>query len=91
MTYQATKDLRLLQKQLSHSRITTTQIYADVTPEQICTGMDAMERLTRAVCKIRPDGPSFLSRKGWKGGEIGSGEGELSPAGTGKVERNRGE
>jgi integrase len=29
MTYQATKDLRLLQKQLSHSRITTTQIYAD--------------------------------------------------------------
>ena len=54
MTYQATKDLRLLQKQLSHSRITTTQIYADVTPDQICVGMDAMERLTRAVCKIHP-------------------------------------
>jgi integrase len=52
MTYQATKDLRLLQKQLSHSKITTTQIYADVSAEQICSGMDAMERLTRSVCKV---------------------------------------
>ena len=51
MTYQATKDLRLLQKQLSHSKITTTSIYADVTPEQICAGMDSMEKLTRAVCR----------------------------------------
>ncbi len=66
MTYQATKDLRLLQKQLSHSRITTTQIYADVTPEQICSGMDAMERLTRAVTKIRPDGPPFCLPKAGK-------------------------
>jgi integrase len=88
MTYQATKDLRLLQKQLSHSRITTTQIYADVTPEQICTGMDAMERLTRAVCKIRPDGPLFLSTKGSKGGEIGSGARDFDPSGTRQVERN---
>jgi len=52
MTYQATKDLRLLQKQLSHSKITTTQIYADVTSDAICSGMDAMERLTKAVCKV---------------------------------------
>lgn len=91
MTYQATKDLRLLQKQLSHSRITTTQIYADVTPEQICTGMDAMERLTRAVCKIRPDDPLFLSTKHTKGGEIGSEDREFDPSGTGKIERNRAE
>ncbi len=91
MTYQATKDLRLLQKQLSHSRITTTQIYADVTPEQICSGMDAMERLTRAVCKIRPGGPLFLSTKRLKGGEIGSGDRESDPAGTGNIERNRAE
>ena len=87
MTYQATKDLRLLQKQLSHSRITTTQIYADVTPEQICTGMDAMERLTRAVCKIRPDAPLFLSMKDKKGGEIGSGARVIAPAGAGNIER----
>jgi integrase len=86
-TYQATKDLRLLQKQLSHSRITTTQIYADVTPEQICTGMDAMERLTRAVCKIRPDAPLFLSMKDRKGGEIGSGARVIAPAGAGNIER----
>jgi len=91
MTYQATKDLRLLQKQLSHSRITTTQIYADVTPEQICSGMDAMEKLTRAVCKIRPEAPLFLSTKHPKGREIGSEGRELAPAGTGNVERNRGE
>jgi integrase len=88
MTYQATKDLRLLQKQLSHSRITTTQIYADVTPDQICVGMDAMERLTRAVCKIRPENPVFLSMKQKKGGEIGSGDSELAPSGTRKIERN---
>ena len=87
MTYQATRDLRLLQKQLSHSRITTTQIYADVTPEQICTGMDAMERLTRAVCKIRPEASSFLSRKHLKGGGIGTGAREIAPAGAVKVDR----
>jgi len=88
MTYQATKDLRLLQKQLSHSRITTTQIYADVTPEQICTGMDAMERLTRAMCKIRPESPLFFATKDKKGGENGSGDREFAPSGTGKVEKN---
>ena len=88
MTYQATKDLRLLQKQLSHSRITTTQIYADVTPEQICSGMDAMERLTRAVCKIRPDAPLFLSTKCLKGGEIGSGGRDLAPLETRNIDRN---
>ena len=87
MTYQATKDLRLLQKQLSHSRITTTQIYADVTPEQICTGMDAMERLTKAVCKIRPESPLFLPTKGLKGGEIGVAAPEIDPRGTGKREK----
>ena len=51
MTYQATKDIRLLQKQLSHSRLSTTQIYADVTPDVICAGMDAMEKLTKSICK----------------------------------------
>ena len=31
--YEKTKDLRLVQKQLGHSNIQTTTIYADVTPE----------------------------------------------------------
>lgn len=87
MTYQATKDLRLLQRQLSHSRITTTSIYADVTPEQICAGMDAMERLTRAVCKARPDGPLFLPTKCSKGGEIANGARGIAPAGAGNIDR----
>jgi len=47
--YQSTKNLRLCQKQLGHSKITTTQIYADVTPEVICEGMNEMDKLTRAL------------------------------------------
>lgn len=38
-------NLRLVQKQLGHSRITTTQVYADVFAED---AMDAVERLYRA-------------------------------------------
>jgi hypothetical protein len=53
--------------------------------------MDAMEKLTRAVCKIRPEAPLFLSTKHPKGREIGSEGRELAPSGTGNIERNRGE
>ena len=87
MTYQATKDLRLLQKQLSHSRCSTTSIYADVTPEQICAGMDAMEKLTRAMCKIRPEAPLFLSTKCSKARGIGSEAREIPPLETRNIER----
>jgi len=52
--YQATKDLRMIQKQLGHSKITTTQIYSDVTPEAICEGMNAMEKLTKTLQKVHP-------------------------------------
>ena len=83
MTYAATKDLRLLQKQLSHSRITTTQIYADVMPEQIVSGMDAMERMTRAVCKIRPsEAATLLATERFKAGESALGDPEYAPAGA---------
>lgn len=39
------RNLRLVQKQLGHSRITTTQVYADVFAED---AVDAVERLYRA-------------------------------------------
>ena len=51
--YQATKDLRLVQKQLGHSKPSTTAIYADCTPEVITRGMDDMERLTRTLRRPR--------------------------------------
>ena len=52
--YQATKDIRLVQKQLGHSKLSTTAIYADCTPEVITRGMDDMERLTRTLRRGRP-------------------------------------
>lgn len=48
-TYQATKDIRLVQKQLGHSKVTTTTIYSDVTPEIITAGMDDTEKLIRTL------------------------------------------
>lgn len=38
--YRATKDLRLVQKQLGHVRVTTTAIYADVLDEDMAAGVD---------------------------------------------------
>ena len=40
--YQATKDLRALQKALGHSSMYTTQIYLDLTVEDIRTGYNQM-------------------------------------------------
>jgi integrase/recombinase XerD len=40
--YQRTKDLRLVQKQLGHSSITTTTIYADVTVEQTVEAVNGL-------------------------------------------------
>jgi integrase/recombinase XerD len=42
-------NLRMVQKQLGHSRITTTQIYADVMPDVMRESMSAMERLARSL------------------------------------------
>ncbi|MFC1453064.1 tyrosine-type recombinase/integrase, partial [Verrucomicrobiota bacterium] len=47
--YEATNCLRLVQKQLGHSSITTTQVYADVSVEQSVTGMTAMEKLVNGL------------------------------------------
>ena len=38
-----------MQKQMGHSKPSTTAIYSDVTPEIITAGMNGMERLTRAI------------------------------------------
>jgi len=47
--YQATKDIRLVMKQLGHAKLSTTAIYSDCTPDVITRGMDDMERLTRSL------------------------------------------
>ena len=51
LLYQATKDLRLVQKQLGHSRVSTTSIYADVCDEKAREGIKAMERLAKSAVK----------------------------------------
>lgn len=40
--YEKTRDLRLVQKQLRHSKIGTTQIYADITPENMVKGVNGI-------------------------------------------------
>ncbi|MBM4356090.1 MAG: integrase, partial [Deltaproteobacteria bacterium] len=40
--YRATRDLRLVQKQLGHQSVTTTTVYADVLDEDLAAGMDKM-------------------------------------------------
>jgi integrase len=49
LLYEATNSLRLVQKQLGHASIGTTQVYADVSPEQSIAGVTAMERLASAL------------------------------------------
>ena len=40
--YKKTKDLRLVQKQLGHSSITTTTVYADVTVEETLDAVNGL-------------------------------------------------
>ena len=40
--YEKNRDLRLVQKQLRHSKIGTTQIYADITPESMVKGVNGV-------------------------------------------------
>ena len=49
LLYEATNSLRLVQKQLGHASIGTTQVYADVSPEQSIAGVTAMERLASTL------------------------------------------
>ena len=54
--YEATNSLRLVQKQLGHSSLTVTQVYADISPEQSVSGMNAMERLLGSLGRTRKPG-----------------------------------
>ena len=49
--YEATLSLRLVQKTLGHASISSTQIYADVPPDQMISGMTAMEKLVQSTKK----------------------------------------
>jgi|GEM_PF-683178 len=52
MLYKASgNNLRLVQKQLGHSRITTTQVYADVMPDEARASMSAMEQMAGKTSK----------------------------------------
>ena len=59
--YQACKDLRLVQKQMGHSKPSTTAIYSDVTPEIITAGMNGMERLARAIRRTGKSMPDSVA------------------------------
>ena len=61
LLYQATRDLRMVQQQLGHSRITTTTVYATVCPELIQDGMNQMERLAKSALKPAQSGPQDAS------------------------------
>ena len=42
--YRRTRDLRLTQRLLGHSSVTTTQVYADVLAEDVKAGVEAIWR-----------------------------------------------
>lgn len=44
LVYESTKDLRFLQKQLGHSRITTTQVYVEISPSEVERNLELLDR-----------------------------------------------
>ena len=51
--FEATNNLRLVQKTLGHSSLTVTQVYADISPEHSIAGMNAMERLLGSLGRAK--------------------------------------
>jgi len=73
MLYEATQDLRLVQKQLGHSRPSITAVYADVCDEKSRAGVAAMEQLAKRSMKA----PAFITATvpaaDSSGGEVAAG------------------
>jgi integrase len=53
LLYEASQDLRLVQKQLGHSRPSITAVYADVCDEKAREGVAAMEQLAKRAMKTK--------------------------------------
>jgi integrase len=47
--YAATKNLRLVQKQLGHARVTTTTVYTDIFDEDTLAGMKALDKALKTL------------------------------------------
>jgi site-specific recombinase XerD len=64
--YQKTKDLRLVQKQLGHSSITTTTVYADVTVEETLDAVNGLfeedDRETDKTDTADPSDPNTTTK-----------------------------
>jgi integrase/recombinase XerD len=59
LLYEASQDLRLVQKQLRHSRPSITAVYADVCDEKARAGVAAMEQLAKKAMKANRATRSF--------------------------------
>lgn len=55
LLYQSSNDLRLVQKQLGHSRPSITAVYADVCDEKARESLKAMDQLTRIAARVKND------------------------------------
>jgi len=62
MLYRATKNLRLVQKQLRHSRSTTTEVYANLLDEDWRAGVEAAWTVTSARSWGGSSGSSLAER-----------------------------
>jgi integrase/recombinase XerD len=61
LLYEASQDLRLVQKQLGHSRPSITAVYADVCDQKAREGVAAMEQLAKRTMKpIRASAPVVI-------------------------------
>jgi site-specific recombinase XerD len=64
--YQKTKDLRLVQKQLGHSSITTTTVYADVTVQETLDAVNGLfeedDRETDKTDTADPSDPNTTTK-----------------------------
>ncbi|NQU11927.1 site-specific integrase [bacterium] len=64
MLLEVSKDLRLVQKQLGHSRPTTTAVYAGIADERMAEAVDSMEQLARRSMRSKvgsPNGPAVTA------------------------------